>query len=75
MKVKETPKTQREEEEEPSASDDDKVPVPSESEGTKKVKKNIKKLQSITTALDNLPKPLQPKSNNPYLDILKLSGF
>ena len=75
MKVKETPKMQREEEEESSASDDDRIPAPSESEGTKKVRKNIKKLQSITTALDNLPKLLQPQSNNPYLNILKLSGF
>jgi hypothetical protein len=39
---------QRKEEEEPSASDDDRIPAPSESEGTKKVRKNIKKLQSIT---------------------------
>jgi hypothetical protein len=69
----ESKKTQREEESE-SDSDDDKVPVemPSESEGTKKINKKIQKLQTITKALDSLPKP-QPQ--NPYLNILKNSGF
>ena len=76
-KAKESKKTQREEESE-SETDDDKVPletqyVPSESEGTKKIKKKIEKLQTITKALDKLPQPVV--NTNPYLNILKFSGF
>jgi predicted Fe-S protein YdhL (DUF1289 family) len=50
------------------------IQEPSDTEGTKVVKRKIKKLQTITNALDGLPKANQ-QPTNPYLHMLKLSGF
>lgn len=46
----------------------------SETEGTKTIRKKVQKLKEISKVLDTLPKPEQKKAN-PYLNMLKLSGF
>lgn len=72
----ETKSIQREDTESDDSDSDNVPPVVSESEGTKDIKKKVKKLQSITNALDNIPEHFKKEtSSNPYLGVLQKSGF